>query len=490
MVRRIWQNGAEGGTPLNATNLNALEDDVEQALSYQLVIGTVKTGASASASLSTRSGQYQKLDLVLPSDTGIGYLFACFTSNGVWGEKLSLFYSPDGKIVTGGGLNPVYADPNTGTSLRDPSLIFYNNAWYVTYTVNNGFSKNLAVIRSENLINWTQVALVDLSGIAGVNQIWAPDFTIDPANNDVYIHFSRGDTANVFEGWYIKATNLANLSTWAAPAKMVWSAALDFGIDYTFVKRGTTWYCFFSRHGQIYRATSTSLTGTWTVDKTGDWMAAGTDIEGPFLTMTETGSYRLYADKYTLGTGYAYTESTDLTTWGPWTNVAVTADWKPGETLRHGSMWRLASTEQLTQAQAAMGLGTKLQHVEFTGTITEANGVVANLDAATVDGAMTTDPRFVANLGTGRFTLVGAGIYQISLAANIVTGSGVTRSFLNFEEDNNTLIMRAAGGAEDALSLNTNYRVTGARTIRFRGFSTNTGTSTWNYRLRITRVGY
>lgn len=364
MTSRTW-GPDNAGIPLSSANLNGMEADITKALDC-------------------------------------GYLVTAFTANGIVNEKLSVFYSPDGKTIFGGGANQVYADANTGTSLRDPSTIKIGATWFTAYTVNNGLSKNFAVIQSTDLINWTQAALVDVSAIATLNQAWAPELIVD-TNGDVYAFFSSMTSGSVGSAYYVKALN-AGLTSWSAPTALAWTSAPTNVIDPTFVLNGGTWYCFYKNEATKYieRATSSTLTGTYTIDKTADWAGWGSGIEGPELVKVNATTWRLYVDRYQAATGYAYTESTDLTTWTALAGIVVAPGvLGAGQTIRHGSFVKLDGAQSAATVMAAVTGKTPL-HAEYTAT--SATGAATDTGPGTLALSSTTG----ANSGNTNFVSVPA----------------------------------------------------------------------------------
>jgi hypothetical protein len=341
------------------TKIAALDDDVTSRLA-----GVSTDIANVNTALGNRIGTVE----TGIANTDYGYLVTAFTGNGGFHERLSVFYSPDGKTVFGGGANQVYADPNTGNSLRDPSTIKIGDTWYTAYTINNGYSKNFGVIKSTDLINWSPVTTVDVSSIGGLNQAWAPELVKD-TNGDIYVFFSSMNASSVGSTYYVKATT-GNLTAWGAPSPVLWTNAPSSIIDPTFVKSGNTWFCFFKNEDTKYieRATSTSLTGTWTVDRTGNWSGWGSGLEGPEIVKTRAGMWRLYLDRYSTNSGYMYTESSDLGTWTALTAISVGPNVLPAsQRVRHGSFVRLTDQQSATVAMSA-ALSKPRRHGEFSGT--------------------------------------------------------------------------------------------------------------------------
>lgn len=280
-----------------------------------------------------------------------GYLFANFTYNSWEGEKLNLFYSADGKTVTGHGPNPVFA-PASG--LRDPAVTKIGEKWFMSYGFHDPSQKQFAVASSPDLINWTTIATLDVSGVPNITNSWAPELYVNPEDGNVYIFFTSVE-ASEMEVWYVQATNAA-LTAWGSPQKLGWTSAPVRAMDPIFTKVDSTWYMFFGDNNYICRATAASLLGPWTQDRSGDWAGWGINREAPQIVRLGPSKWRLYIDRYE-GTspnwtypGYAYTESTNLTTWTALTPLTMGPD-VPLIVLRHGSFIKLAdsATEAHTQ---------------------------------------------------------------------------------------------------------------------------------------------
>jgi hypothetical protein len=384
MTSRTWGPDG-GGIPISSANLNGMEADIT-------------TGVNG--------GQDQ------------GFLFGVFTGNGTAFEKLSLFYSGDGKTVSGGHANPVYADPNTGTSLRDPSVMKIGTTWFCAYTVNNGYSKNLGIIKSTDLLNWSQVMLVDVSAVSGLTQAWAPELVKD-TNGDIYIVFTAV-TSSTSSFWYIKATDATGLSAWTAPTQLSWTSAPTNPIDATFAYDGTKWYMFYKNDASaskyIEQASSTTLTGTYTTTQTGNWAGWGSGVEAPEVVQLPNGTWRIYMDRYNAGTGYAYSENSSLSSasgWSTLTGVNLGPDFPMGQQLRHGSIIRLADgASRATAIGATMGVPLS-KHAECTASASVTATVGTTAGTLTLDSTASNRAGDFLSLSTNQATITVAGYYSV-----------------------------------------------------------------------------
>lgn len=429
-----------------------------------------------------------------------GFLFANFVGNGVSGEHLNLFYSPDGKTLFGGDNNPAYT-PADGNALRDPSLLYRNGRWYAAYTTKDGQNKDFAIASSAtgHAGSWSLLTKVSVASASGLVKAWAPEFVVD--GSDVYVFFSRITAANVGDMYYVKATNTA-LTAWSAPVAVNFVDEPANYIDGVPIKgEDGKWYLFYSTGASIDRAVSDTITGTWKTDKSGNWAGWGSGIEGPTI-LKDGDLYRIYFDRYESNQGIHWSESASLN--GPWSGPVkvVTAPYvlKAGQTLRHGSVVKLSDavarnkiTAALSMAPASVDAGT---HSEWQN----PPGVPVPKDKATVmrwvvpDDAEMVNPNLVSFEDGGTFTLNEYCVYAISMTAGAKGVTGVTRSFIEMTNvAGDTVHMRQSGGAEDLFSFSlANFKPRSAgEKFRFRIYLNWTGTqpeAAVPVRVRITKI--
>lgn len=358
-----------------------------------------------------------------------GYLFANFTYNSVDGEKLNLFYSGDGKTTSGHGPNPVYA-PTVG--LRDPSVVKIGDTWFMAHGYADPTQKKFAIASSTDLLNWAQVAEINVTAATGLTRVWAPELTIDD-NGDVYAFFTNVvNEGTEHEAWYVKATN-GTLSAWGAPLKLTWTLEPLRVMDPVFQKVGATWFMFYGDNTHICRATAPDLLGPWTSDRSGDWAGWGANKEAPYLVRVSDTLWRLYMDRYEgvspdwTYPGYAYAESADLTTWTGLAAVTNGPD-AQGIVLRHGSFIKINDRQTLAQVQAVMHAGASAQrYVEGTTGKLIPNNAETNIGPITIDGArsfITSDFSFPAD---GQIKVGATGVYSFTLHG----GDDVANNFLD-----------------------------------------------------------
>ncbi|MDI7776423.1 beta-galactosidase [Asticcacaulis sp. EMRT-3] len=229
-------------------------------------------------------------------------------------NELSLFSSYDGKTFT--SLASEAYRPDSGL-LRDPSILRAKNGdYYVVYTTGwNGQSFGIA--KSHDLRHWQHVTDVKLD-LPGLTNTWAPEWFQDTDGSvSVVVSLSTGGTKGPFAAYVLKAN--ADLSGFSAPVAMqglgnnhIDTFPIKIGERYIVITKNET-------TKTLERAWATSLTGPWTIDRTGDWAGWGDWIEGPALvpikSATGQDGWRIYFDDYRDKT-YWYSDSFDgLDTW-------------------------------------------------------------------------------------------------------------------------------------------------------------------------------
>lgn len=436
-VKHNWEGGREGGTPITAAALDEMEDGIDLAINQGLTVGSVTTGPVASATVSGDPGS-KVLNLVLPESTEYGWLVAGHGSNGgMVYEALNLFYSADGKTVTGGYGNPLYRPASAGTSLRDPHIQKIGDTWFMAYTPNNGISKTLEVAKSTDLINWSLAATANVAATANMTWSWAPELVQDTDGSWYMFYTAVNTTVNppTHEIWRVKATD-NTLTSWGAPVKVTWTVHPGGNpLDPAFIRNGNTWYIYYGLDGVIRRATASTLAGVWTTDRAGDWAGwisgaidgvSHAGYEGPEVVLAEPGRFRIYLDRYTspgnTALGYIYSDSTDgMVTWTAPKAVAKGPGFPVDMQVRHGTWHKIGTAKDHEAVMAAtMGTAGKVRHAEFTG----AGTIAANTKWA---GPFTLDAAASTNAGefveaTGRqLKVLRDGVYSV----DFFVGAGV-----------------------------------------------------------------
>jgi len=273
-------------------------------------------------------------------------------------QQLLLEFSPDG-VNFGCSATVSYAP-----QVRDPSIMFYSGKWWVAHTnagavgctQDNGFS----VTSSSDLQTWANPICV-IPAVSGSALAWAPEWFID---TDGSVHIV---VAVSTEGCSFGSSNMqiyemhptaADFSTWSNPVLLTVSGMTDI-IDPFMVKVGSTYYLWFKQScstGDIGYASSSSLTGAYTLVQSGNWAGWG-PAEGPALYFLGGSSWRLYWDICSGGAcsgvlGQLYhTESTD--NWVTWS--APVALNTPGQ-AKQGTV--ISYAPGLTGGSVLRGQGT------------------------------------------------------------------------------------------------------------------------------------
>ncbi len=257
-----------------------------------------KAAATSNASLTVK-----------PQKGDTTFLMSAFNATGE--NELSIFSSYDGATFTSTA-SETYK-PATGL-LRDPSIMqMPDGTYYVAYTTGwNGTTFGIA--KSRDLRHWDHVADIG-TGFNGATNVWAPEWFRDSDGSvSIVVSISASGTKGPFAAYALKATDVA-AGKFSAPIAM---AGLDNNHIDTFpVKSGDTYYAFTKNETTktIELASAKSLTGRWTIEKTGDWAGWGDWIEGPAVVRLPNNGWRIYFDDYRSKT-YWYSDSFDgFKTW-------------------------------------------------------------------------------------------------------------------------------------------------------------------------------
>ena len=242
-----------------------------------------------------------------PPGQATRYTMTAFTNS-----SESNMYVYEGPDATGFRLlrGPAYTPPSG--LIRDPSIIRHTDGrYYVVYTT-NWTGNTIGFATSTDRVNWAFLRNHTIA-VSGLQRTWAPEWFID-SNGSVNIIVSLSTNGTTFLPYRLSATNSA-LSTWSAPA--VLSGIGPNYIDTFIVKIGSTYHAFAKQETTkfIEYATATSLTGPYTIRRTGNWAGWGGPREGQALVRLDNGGWRIYYDGYTVGQ-YFFSDSYDtFQTW-------------------------------------------------------------------------------------------------------------------------------------------------------------------------------
>ncbi|MGW5637676.1 glycoside hydrolase family 43 protein [Streptomyces sp. NPDC003832] len=201
--------------------------------------------------------------------------------------------------------------------IRDASVIRHTDGYYyVTYTTRTwqDTSTTIGFARSPDRLNWTFLYDHPVP-IARLSRAWAPEFFVDTDGSvNVVVSCSTTDNEWIFTPYLLRATNSA-LTAWTSPVALSGIGANH--IDTFLVRIGSTYHAFTKNETTKYieYGTATSLTGPYTLTRTGNWAGWGSYREGPALIQLDNGAWRIFFDGYGDGT-YYYSDSRDtFATW-------------------------------------------------------------------------------------------------------------------------------------------------------------------------------
>ncbi|QOV40389.1 AbfB domain-containing protein [Streptomyces ferrugineus] len=201
--------------------------------------------------------------------------------------------------------------------IRDASIIRHTDGYYyITYTTHTwqDTSTTIGFARSSDRVNWTFLYDYPVP-IAGLSRAWAPEWFVDSDGSvNVIVSCSTANDQWIFTPYLLRATNSA-LTAWSSPLALSGIGANH--IDTYIVKIGSTYHAFTKNETTKYieYATASSLTGPYTISRTGDWAGWGSYREGPSVIQLDNGAWRMFFDGYGDGT-YYYSDSYDtFATW-------------------------------------------------------------------------------------------------------------------------------------------------------------------------------
>lgn len=201
--------------------------------------------------------------------------------------------------------------------IRDVSVFRHTDGYYyLTYTTHTwqDTSTTIGFARSSDRSTWTH--LYDYTvPITNLSRAWAPEWFVDSDGSvNIIVSCSTTDDEWIFTPYRLTATSSA-LTAWTAPAALTGIGSNH--IDTFIVKSGSTYHAFTKNETTKYieYATASSLSGTWTIRKTGDWAGWGSYREGPALVQLDNGGWRIFFDGYGDGK-YYFSDSYDtFATW-------------------------------------------------------------------------------------------------------------------------------------------------------------------------------
>ncbi|MFE9682219.1 glycoside hydrolase family 43 protein [Streptomyces sp. NPDC006285] len=202
--------------------------------------------------------------------------------------------------------------------IRDASILRHTDGYYyITYTTHTwqDTSTTIGFARSQDRVNWT--FLYDHTvPVANLSRAWAPEWFVDSDGSvNILVSCSTANDEWIFTPYRLRATNSA-LTAWSSPVALSGIGANH--IDTFVVRTGSTYHAFTKNETSKYieYATASSLTGPYTISRTGNWAGWGGTREGAALIQLDNGAWRIFFDGYGDGS-YYYSDSYD--TFATWT---------------------------------------------------------------------------------------------------------------------------------------------------------------------------
>ncbi|MFD5625298.1 glycoside hydrolase family 43 protein [Streptomyces sp. NPDC127072] len=277
--------------------------------------------------------------------------------------------------------------------IRDASVFRHTDGYYyVTYTTHTwqDTSTTIGFARSSDRLNWTFLYDYPVP-VANLSRAWAPEWFVD-SDGSVNVIVSCSVTSNEwnFTPYLLRATNSA-LTSWSSPVALAGIGANH--IDTFVVKLGSTYHAFTKNETTKYieYATASSLTGTYTIRRTGDWAGWGGTREGAALVQLDNGGWRIFFDGYGDGS-YYFSDSYDtFATWSAPKKLPVVSG-----TARHFTVLRETVAGGVTLPTA---VSRSLRSGNYTTRYWQEQSALLNLPVVT--GSSTTAEKQAAT-----FTIV------------------------------------------------------------------------------------
>ena len=216
-------------------------------------------------------------------------------------ESLKLKYSTDGLVWNSIGIS-------FGDTVRDPSIIYQNNKWWIAHTHNGSPTDLIPIQSSDDLLTWTSVVELDTSAMGNTGAVaWSPEWFVDD-DNSVHLFMSCGN-AGAHKIYETHPTN-ATWTTWSNVLEITGTGFPSDMIDPAIVKKSNVYYLWYKDDDTdaICYATSNSLLSGYTEIKDGNWAGWGTGYEGDSLVQITKDIWRIYFNA-TLTNGIYYSES-------------------------------------------------------------------------------------------------------------------------------------------------------------------------------------
>jgi len=304
--------------------VSAVEDGVDTNLVRPSDWNAAHTGTLDANSIDTGATASGR---VLGADGEGGIVWLRGSDEWIPGFSLAIYFDEVGHHV-----HLYYSLDNTQTwteittdftdYIRDPSITFYNNKFWIAGTSTGASTDLIPVYSSSDLTTWTKIVDIDTSALgAPYSYSWAPTWFID-ADKSVHILFSNNKNwmGEIYE---MHPTNAA-WTTWSNLVQVTGTSFPTIMIDPFLLLVDNTYYLFYKDDDTdfICLATSSSPFSGYTVIHTGDWASWG-QREGICVSKVDDIHWRAYFNT-TLTNGIYMSESDDL--FATWTAPAAVSE--------------------------------------------------------------------------------------------------------------------------------------------------------------------
>ncbi len=264
-----------------------------------------------------RVSQYLRAKYATPSYSG-QYLWAAFQApDSSANESLAMFQSDDGITWS---YRPSSYLPPSGSTLRDPSIIYHQGLYWIAYTISGtGHRHVFALAVSADGYNFSFVADVDCSDAVGIGAgaaIWAPEWFLDDDQTLHIVYSGSSDaTAGGFQLYekHLTAPLAVGGGTWSASVRITGTGLPSYMIDGFVWKVGPTYWIIYKNtiSGYMDIMTSSTLTSGYTITRPNVCRWGG-GYEGPTVIPLGNGSYRALLDHAPSGRyNYQYSDTSD-----------------------------------------------------------------------------------------------------------------------------------------------------------------------------------
>ena len=251
------------------------------------------------------------------------YIASFFEGDDVTG-KLRLAVSKD-------GFNFARINTKIDVNMRDPSIMFKNNKYFIAYT-NNAESYDFKIATSNDLQIFTEHEIN--IGLSEYSRVWAPEWFEDD-NGDLYILVSAGNDLNSMKLFKAKCTNIENL-IFDTPVEINLNNN-DSKIDPFMLKVNNIYYLAYTTYldleynREICKIYSSTDLENWTLVNNNVFPRYWA-VEAVCITY-QNGRFTVYGDMLQSNDYYAYFQTDDLS--------QTNKTWKLSESLvklRHGTI--------------------------------------------------------------------------------------------------------------------------------------------------------